>query len=817
MPASHTKIASATAFGPAEACVSVEAMESQSNSPTAEATLPAYFNPALDDERRIDALLSELTLKEKISCLSTNPTVPRLGICGTGHVEGLHGLALGGPGRWGGDDPIATTTYPQAVGLACTWDEDCLREVAAVEAYEARYYFQSPGFLRGGLVVRAPNADLARDPRWGRSEESYGEDAYLTGKLAVAFVRGLQGGHARYWMAAALVKTFLANSNEDSRETSSSDFDDRLFHEYYSVPFRMAVKQGGARALMAAYNKYNGIPCATHPILEDIAVKDWGQNGILCTDAGAVRQLVTAHKQYQSLELAAAATIDAGISQYSDQCLEWVEAALEKKLILEGDIDRMLRKNFRVMIRLGRLDPPDLDPYSGIGQDPDEPSARVEHQESVRRVTQKSIVLLKNAAELLPLDAPSLRRVAVIGPLSDRVLGDGYSGTPPYTVSPVDGLRERLGFDRVAVVSNNDSSDAIRAAKNSDIAIVCVGNHPTGDHGWAKVGKASYGKEAIDRQSIQLEDEELVKRVMAANPKTILVLISSFPYAIEWSVEQVPAILYLSHGSQELGRALADVLFGDVNPGGRLVHTWPRSVADLPPLHDYDLRKGRTYQYCKRTPLFPFGYGLSYTRFAYSRLMTSALHFVDGASMTVSCDVKNLGRIAGDEVVQLYARYLESAVPRPRQVLVGFCRVEIEPDETKTVSFELLPEQLMYWDGQLDRWLMEPGLIELRVGRSSQHIELVCTIEANEAPRGPAPSAAGGSAVSHTEARSSGVPPRATEPVSRSVRPSSTPADPGRPLAGLFDPNTGARPATTRATEVSADSGPGSKPGGPTR
>jgi beta-glucosidase len=812
MGSSQTKIAPATAFGPAEACVSVWVMESPSSSPPAEAPMPAYFNPALDDESRIDALLSELTLKEKISCLSTNPTVPRLGISGTGHVEGLHGLALGGPGRWGGEDPIATTTYPQAVGLACTWDEDCLREVAAIEAYEARYYFQSPRFLRGGLVVRAPNADLARDPRWGRTEESYGEDPYLTGKLAVAFVRGLQGGHARYWMTAALVKHFLANSNEDTRETSSSDFDDRLFHEYYSVPFRMAIKQGGARAFMAAYNKYNGIPCATHPILEDIAVKDWGQNGIICTDGGAFRLLVTAHRQFQSLELAAAATIDAGISQYLDQYVDGIEAALEKKLILERDIDRVLRKNFRVMIRLGRLDPPELDPYARIGEDPEEPAARIEHQESVRRITQKSIVLLKNDPEILPLDAAALRRVAVIGPLSDRVLTDWYAGTPPYAVSPVDGLRERLGFDRVVVVSNNDSSDAIRAAKNSDIAIVCVGNHPTGDHGWAKVGKASYGKEGIDRQSIQLEDEELVKLVMQANPKTVLVLISSFPYAIEWSVEQVPAILHLSHGSQELGRALADVLFGDFNPAGRLVHTWPRSITDLPPLLDYDLRKGRTYQYAKRTPLFPFGYGLSYTRFAYSRLMTSSLHFAEGAALSVSCDVKNLGRMTGDEVVQLYARYLESAVPRPKQVLVGFCRLEIEPDQTKTVTFELLPEQLMYWDGQLERWLMEPGLIELRVGRSSQHIELVCTIEADETP-----STAGARGDSRTEVRPSGAPASPRESASRSVRPGSAPADPGRPLAGLFDPNATARPARTHTATAPENSRPGSTGGGPAK
>lgn len=761
-------------------------MDRPSASSADPARLPDYFNPELDEETRIDALLSALTRQEKIACLGTNPTVPRLGIRGTGHVEGLHGLALGGPGRWGEDDPIATTTYPQAVGLACTWDEDCVREAAAVQAHETRYYFQSPRFLRGGLVVRAPNADLARDPRWGRTEESYGEDAYLAGRLAVAFVRGLQGDHPKYWMTAALLKHFLANSNENTRETSSSDFDERAFHEYYAVPFRMAIKDGGSRAFMAAYNKYNGIPCAVHPVLEDIAVKQWGQDGIICTDGRGYRLLVSAHKHYQTLDLAAAGTIDAGISQYLDDYVEGVEGALEKKLILERDVDHVLRKNFRVMLRLGQLDPPEQVPFSTIGQEPEEPWQRGEHQESVRHVTQKSIVLLKNEDNLLPLDGANLRQVAVIGPLADRVLTDWYSGTLPYAISPVDGLRERLGFARVRLASNNDVSDAIRAAKDSDVAIVCVGNHPTGDHSWAKVAKPSYGKEAVDRQTIQLEDEELVRRVMAVNPNTVLVLISSFPYAIEWSRDHVPAILHLSHNSQELGRALADVLFGDFNPGGRLVHTWPRSTGDLPALLDYDLRNGRTYQYSKATPLFPFGYGLSYTRFAYSRLLTDVGRIAPIGSVRVSCDVTNIGPIAGDEVVQLYARHLESRVQRPKLQLVGFKRVEIDAGETTTVTFEVLPEQLMFWDEQVEGWTMENGTVELRVGRSSAQVELMCTIETVESasispaiPPGTRSNPASGS-NSESSPRTSAIPTLpATAPSNVSARPTS-PADPAR-------------------------------------
>ncbi|HEY5956618.1 MAG TPA: glycoside hydrolase family 3 C-terminal domain-containing protein [Polyangiaceae bacterium] len=712
-------------------------MDPLSASSPDKATLPAYLDPSLAAELRIDALISELTREEKIACLGVDPSVPRLGIRASGHVEGLHGLALGGPGLWGKNDPIATTTYPQAVGLACTWDEECLREAASVEAYEARYYFQSPRFGRGGLVVRAPNADLARDPRWGRTEESYGEDAYLTGRLATAFVQGLQGDDPKCWKTAALLKHFLANSNENTRETSSSDFDERLFHEYYAVPFRMAIQKGGARAFMTAYNKHNGVPCTVHPCLEEQAVAAWGQDGIICTDDRAYRLLVTAHKHFQSLELAAAATIDAGISQYLDEYADGIKGALDRKLISEADIDAALRKNFRVMLRLGLLDPPESVPYAQIGSEEEEPWQRAEHQESVRRVTQKSIVLLKNEGNLLPLKGSALRKVAVIGPLADRVLTDWYSGTLPYAVSPVDGLRERLGSDRVRLASTNDVSAAIRAARESDVAILCVGNHPTGDHAWGKVSKASYGKEAVDRQAIQLEDEDLIRHVVAANPNTVVVLISSFPYAIEWTAQHVPAILHMSHCSQELGRALADVLVGDYNPGGRLVHTWPKSLADLPSLHDYDLRKGRTYQYAKLPPLFAFGFGLSYTRFAYSRLLTSALRMGPDAALQVSCDVTNIGRVFGDEVVQLYARYVTSRVQRPRQALVGFKRIELEPGETQTVRLNLDPEQLMYWDTATSSFVLEPGHVELRFGRSSEQVELFSSIEIIARPPGP--------------------------------------------------------------------------------
>jgi beta-glucosidase len=678
-----------------------------------------FQNPELPTEDRIDSLLGLMTLAEKIECLSTNPSVPRLGVEGSGHVEGLHGLALGGPGRWGRDDPVPTTTFPQAIGLAQTWDPDVLHRVAEIESIEARHAFHCLG--RGGLVVRAPNADLGRDPRWGRTEECYGEDPFLTATLAVAFVRGLQGDHPRYWRTAALLKHFFANSNEDEREHSSSDFDECQFREYYACPFERAIREGGSRAFMAAYNAHLGIPCAVHPILKEITVAEWGQDGIICTDGGGFKLLVTAHRHYPDLYQAAAATLRAGITQYLDDFRESVCGAFDRGLITERDIDAALRGNFRVMIRLGLLDPPERVPYARPGPESPPPWESEAHRVAVREVTRRSIVLLENSAGLLPLDADTLESIAVIGPLADRVLTDWYSGTPPYTVSPVEGIRARVGpRTTVRLCANNDVSDAIRIAKQSEVCLVCVGNHPTGDGPWAVVTRKSYGREAVDRQSIELEDESLVRRVLAANPRTILLLVSSFPYAINWSKENVPAIVQVTHNSQELGTGLADVLFGDENPAGRLVQTWPRSIEDLPPRLDYDITHGRGYQYSAAEPLYPFGYGLSFTTFEYSALRCSA----DGGSVTVHVDVENTGKRAGDEVVQLYVRRPGS----PRQQLAGFRRVAVGAGERRTVHLELGQAELAHWDPEQRRFVVEPGEVEIRVGASSADIRLATTI-----------------------------------------------------------------------------------------
>ena len=692
-----------------------------------------FQDPALGAEERITDLIGRMTLAEKIDCLANRAAVPRLGVKGSPHIEGYHGVAQGGPSNWGRRNPTATTQFPQAYGLGSTWDPELVRRVAAQEAREARYLYQSARYDRSGIIVRAPNADLARDPRWGRTEEVYGEDPYLVGTLATAFTRGLQGDDPRYWTAAALLKHFLANSNEDLRTSSSSNFDERLWREYYAKPFEMAVREGGSRALMAAYNAVNGTPAHVHPMLRDIVMKEWGVDGIICTDGSGLRLLVTDHKAFPDLPAAAAACLKAGINHFLDQHREPVTEAVKRGLVTEAEIDQALRGLFRVSIRLGLLDPPERVPAASIGAPGDpEPWAQPETRALVREVTRRSIVLLKNSAGLLPLDRSKVRSVAVVGPLANQVLLDWYSGTPPYTVTPRDGIERAAGSppagaSRVGMNWVGDTGDAaVELARRQDAAIVCIGSHPEGNAGWALVSSSSEGKEAVDRQAITLPpgQEEFIRRVYEANPRTVVVLITSFPVALPWAAGNASTILHVTHNSQELGNALADVLFGEADPGGRLVQTWPKSLDQLPSMMDYDIRHGRTYMYFRGEPQYAFGHGLSYTTFAWDRLRTSAASMARTGAIEVAVDVRNTGARAGDEVVQLYVRYPDSKVERPLKQLRGFARATLKPGESRTVTLRLAAADLAYWDAARHAWTIEPGRVELMVGRSSADADL---------------------------------------------------------------------------------------------
>lgn len=693
-----------------------------------------FNDPAINEEQRLDDLIARMTLDEKVDALGNNTQVPRLGIQASGSVEGLHGIVLGGP-TYGDRANTPTTGFPQAYGLGETWDTDLLHRVATYISTENRYLFQNAKYRKSGLIMWTPNVDLGRDPRWGRTEECYGEDAFLTSRLAVAFIKGIQGDHPKYWRNASLMKHFLSNSNEYGRTFSSSNYSDKLFREYYAYPFYKGVTEGGSQALMTAYNAYNGTPCIMHPVLRNIVMKEWGLNGTLLTDGGAFRLLLSDHKRFDNDRAAAAAAcIKAGITKFLDEYKDAVYEALHRKLISVEDIEKAIRGNLRISLKLGLLDHTEDNPYAAIGvTDTVAPWSKPETKALVREATLKSIVLLKNQDHLLPLDRHKIKKIAVIGQRATEVLQDWYAGKPFYTVNVLDAIREEAGSDiEVRYVKTNRMDSARTVAAWADVAIVCVGNHPTCDAGWEQAPVISEGKEAVDRQSLQLDQEDLLLQVAQTNPNTIGVLISSFPYAINRANQTVPALLHLTQCSQELGHAVSDVIFGHYNPAGRLTQTWVKNITDLPHMMDYDITHGRTYMYFKEKPLYPFGYGLSYTRFNYSGTTLNDRVIERGDTLRVCFNLKNSGDMDGDEVVQLYVSARKHTDKDPIKQLKAFQRISLRKGETKKVELTVPYTELQVWDEKQNRFILPDKEMTLEIGASSSDIRLRTTFRTEE-------------------------------------------------------------------------------------
>lgn len=693
-----------------------------------------FNDPAINEEQRLDDLIARMTLDEKVDALGNNTQVPRLGIQASGSVEGLHGIVLGGP-TYGDRANTPTTGFPQAYGLGETWDTDLLHRVATYISTENRYLFQNAKYRKSGLIMWTPNVDLGRDPRWGRTEECYGEDAFLTSRLAVAFIKGIQGDHPKYWRNASLMKHFLSNSNEYGRTFSSSNYSDKLFREYYAYPFYKGVTEGGSQALMTAYNAYNGTPCIMHPVLRNIVMKEWGLNGTLLTDGGAFRLLLSDHKRFDNDRAAAAAAcIKAGITKFLDEYKDAVYEALHRKLISVEDIEKAIRGNLRISLKLGLLDHTEDNPYAAIGvTDTIAPWSKPETKALVREATLKSVVLLKNQDHLLPLDRHKIKKIAVIGQRATEVLQDWYAGKPFYTVNVLDAIREEAGNDiEVRYVKTNRMDSARTVAAWADVAIVCVGNHPTCNAGWEQAPVISEGKEAVDRQSLQLDQEDLLLQVAQTNPNTIGVLISSFPYAINRANQTVPALLHLTQCSQELGHAVSDVIFGHYNPAGRLTQTWVKNITDLPHMMDYDITHGRTYMYFKEKPLYPFGYGLSYTRFNYSGTTLNDRVIERGDTLRVCFNLKNSGDMDGDEVVQLYVSARKHTDKDPIKQLKAFQRISLRKGETKKVELTVPYTELQVWDEKQNRFILPDKEMTLEIGASSSDIRLRTTFRTEE-------------------------------------------------------------------------------------
>ena len=693
------------------------------------AQTPDYQNPDLPFERRAADLVSRMTLEEKVSQMQdVAPPIDRLGIPRYNWWnEALHGVARSG----------LATSFPQAMGIAGTWDDSLIYRMATVISDEARakhheYVRHGSRERYQGLTFWSPNINLFRDPRWGRGQETYGEDPFLTGRLAVQFIRGMEGDDPRYLKTVATVKHFAVHSGpEPARHTFDAVVGERDLRESYLPHFAAGMREGGAYSLMCAYNRVLGSPaCGSDLLLHNILRGEWGFSGYVVSDCGAINDIYERHKVAPTAAAASALAVKAGTDLECGNVYANLVAAVRQGLITEQAIDTAVIRLFLARFRLGMFDPPERVrwaqiPFSVL----DQPA----HRALARQVARESIVLLKNAGSLLPL-RKDVGTIAVIGPNADdrRMLLGNYEGSPADSITPLRGIREavspgtRVRYARgsdLVVPGDSGFAEAVRAAEQADVVVLCLGL--TAQLEGEEMSVETPGFRGGDRTRIDLPDaqERLLERIVAVGKPTVLVLMSGSAVAVNWAQEHVPAIVEAWYGGQAAGSALADVLFGDYNPAGRLPVTFYTSVDDLPPFDDYRMA-GRTYRFFKGTPLYPFGDGLSYTTFAYRNLRTSSARLRAADTLIVRVDVTNTGRRAGDEVAQLYVRHLGSRVERPIEDLRGFRRITLKPGETRTVEFALPASSLAYWSPDTHRWVVEQEPVELAIGASSADIRL---------------------------------------------------------------------------------------------
>jgi beta-glucosidase len=684
-----------------------------------------YQNPELGTEMRVNDLVGRMSLEEKIGqMMNTAPAIERLEIPAYDWWnECLHGVGRAG----------LATVFPQAIGLGATWDEDLIFRVSTTISDEARakhHEYVRNGSRRRyqGLTFWTPNINIFRDPRWGRGQETYGEDPFLTGRIGVQFIKGLQGDDPKYFKTIATVKHFAVHSGpEPERHSFDAVTDERDFRETYLPQFEMGIKEGKAYSVMCAYNRYNGETCCgSDALLNGILRTEWGFDGYIVSDCGAIRDIYAGHKVVSTPAEAAALAVLSGTDLECSNVYRNLKEAVDKNLITEKDIDIALKRLFTARFRLGMFDPPEMVEYSKI------PYSVLDSEKNkalAKETALKSIVLLKNENNLLPLKK-NIGTVAVIGPNSnqDFVLLGNYNGTPSDPITPLRGITEELagisevvyaqGCNWAAGMTGERSSEelkaeAIEVAKKADVVIMCMGITPRLEGEEMKV--MVEGFRGGDRTRIDLPDvqQELIKEVHAIGKPVVLVLLNGSALAVNWEKDNIPAIIETWYGGQAAGSALADVIFGDYNPGGRLPVTFYKSVEDLPDFSDYNM-KNRTYRYFNGEPLYPFGYGLSYTTFKYSKFKVEK-KYNRGDSINVSVSVKNSGKIAGDEVVQLYISNLSSPLPVPVRALKAFKRIHLVPGEVKTVSFSITPDAFSVIDAQNNR-VIEPGVFELTVG-----------------------------------------------------------------------------------------------------
>jgi beta-glucosidase len=676
---------------------------------------PAYLDTSLPVDQRVRDLVRRMTLEEKVSQMVHGAAaIERLGVPEYNWWnECLHGVARAG----------IATVFPQAIGMAATWNPDLIRAMAMATSDEARakhhaFVRQGDRGIYKGLTFWSPNVNIFRDPRWGRGQETYGEDPYLTARLGVAFVQGLQGDDPTYLKVVATPKHLAAHSGpEAERHSFNATVSQRDRLETYLPAFQACVQEGGAASIMGAYNRINGEPCCASPTLLGAFLRHaWGFDGYVVSDCGAIDDIYQHHGVVATAEEAAALAVRSGCDLNCGTTYPALVRAVRQGLLDEAVIDRAVERLFTARFRLGMFDPPEQVPYTHI---PSEVIDSPQHRQLALQVARESIVLLKNANGILPLSRDA-SPIAVIGPNAHdvEVLLGNYHGTPSTAVTPLDGIRAKLGAGAqvryaqgcaILGPAGGGIVEAVEAARGARVAIVCVGlsQQVEGEEGEADLS---------DRIGLGLPgmQQQLLEAVDATGVPLVVVLLNGSPVDLRWAEEHAAAIIESWYPGEEGGTALADVLFGDYDPAGRLPITFYRSLDQVPPFEDYAM-EGRTYRFLRDEPLYPFGYGLSYTRFRYTDLTITPAVVRPGESVRVSARVENVGERAGDEVVQLYLSDLETSVPVPLRHLEGFARIHLAPGESRVVSFTLQPRQMALVD-DAGRWAIEPGAFGVYVG-----------------------------------------------------------------------------------------------------
>ena len=760
-------------------CIPVAHMNSQDNRPD-------YKNPRLPVERRVADLLSRMTLEEKVAQLTclwggrpqVNPQTDfatdrgdfdptkaaevmkhgigqiarqrerkdpregatfanavqkwllentRLGIPAILHDEILHGHMAEG-----------STSFPQPIALATTWDPEFITKVFTAGALETR--------ARGSHQVLGPNLDLARDARWGRTEETYGEDPYLTSRMAVAIVKALQGTgpNVDENHVIATAKHFAAHGQPESgTNIAPVNFSERTIREYFLPSFKAAVTEAGIMSVMPSYNEIDGVPShANKWLLEKVLREEWGFDGLVVSDYYAIPQMVDLHHVASDKATAAKLAIEAGVdTELPDpDAFPTLLQLVKDGQVSEATLNRAVARNLRAKFLLGLFENPYVDVERAVRV-----TNSSEHRALAAEAARRSITLLKNQNNLLPLNLGALKSIAVIGPNAAQVHLGGYSDNPLRGVSVLQGIKNKVGdrakvayaegckitkeggdwFADTANLSDPAEdrkliAEAVQVAKTADVALLVLGgNEDTNKEGWAD-------NHLGDRDSLELigRQNDLVKAILETGKPTIVLLINSGPLSINYIAENVPAILEGFYLGQETGAGVADVLFGDYNPAGKLTISFPRSVGQLPLYYNRKPTARRGYLFANKEPLFPFGFGLSYTTFAYSDLKISPAKIGVAGEAKVSVTVTNTGKRAGDEIVQLYIRDLVSSVTRPIMELKDFKRISLAPGESKTVEFVITPGKLSFLDLNM-KSVVEPGWFDIMVGTSSVKYETV--------------------------------------------------------------------------------------------